>query len=158
MSFDPASVRARRELMLLRLLFRTTHTMNAEMARRIRERGWEAFQPTFTTLLGHLDTEGTTISALAIRIGTSRQAVSQLAHAIEQAGFVERVQHPSDGRSVLVRHTDAGRRILLDALEIMSAIEADYAERSGEAEVAELKGLLTHLLSEIDPGGALQPE
>lgn len=34
------------------------------------------FQPSFTALLGHLDTEGTTISTLATRIGTSRQAVS----------------------------------------------------------------------------------
>ena len=136
MTFDAAAVRARREEMLLRLLFRATHTMNAEMTRRIRSRGWDAFQPTFTTLLGHLDTEGTTISTLAERTGTSRQAVSQLARAIEQAGFVERVPHPTDGRSVLVRHTDAGRRILLDAIEVMSSIEEEYARRAGEAEVA----------------------
>src|SRR4029079_9231058 len=90
MSFDPALVRARRERMLLRLLFRATHTMNAEMTRRIHARGWATFQPAFTRLLAHLDTEGATVSTLATRIGTSRQAVSQLATAIEHAGFVER--------------------------------------------------------------------
>jgi DNA-binding MarR family transcriptional regulator len=158
MSFDPDSVRARRERMLLRLLFRTTHTMNAEMTRRIRARGWKGFQPSFTTLLGHLDTEGTTITTLAARIGTSRQAVSQLAQAIEEAGLVERVPHPTDGRSVLVRHTEAGRRILLDALEVMEATEAEYAERVGVTEVAELKRLLAHLLGELDAAGALRPE
>ena len=144
--------------MLLRLLFRATHTMNAEMARRLRGQGWQAFNPTFTNLLAHLDTEGTTISTLATRIGTSRQAVSQLARAIEEAGLVERVPHPADGRSVVVRHTDAGRRVLLDALDVMSAIEAEYAEGAGKAEVAELKRLLAHLLGEIDPAGALRPE
>jgi DNA-binding MarR family transcriptional regulator len=155
MSFDAAAVRARREQMLLRLLFRTTHTMNAEMARRIRARGWSSFQPAFTTLLGHLDTEGTPITVLATRIGTTRQAVSQLARAVEAAGLVERVPHPTDGRSVVVRHTEAGRRILLDALEVMTAIEHEYAAAIGEAGVDELKGRLSQLLGEIDPTGRL---
>jgi DNA-binding MarR family transcriptional regulator len=156
--FDAESVRARREHMLLRLLFRATHTMNAEMTRRIRARGWEAFQPSFTSLLGHLDTEGTTITTLSRRMGTSRQAVSQLARSIEEAGFVERVPHPTDGRSVVVRHTGAGRRILLDALDAMTEIEGEYAAAAGTAELAELKRLLAHLLGEVDPGGTLRPE
>ena len=158
MSFDPVAVRARREQMLLRLLFRATHSMNAEMTRRIRARGWSTFQPSFTPLLGHLDTEGTTISTLAERMGVSRQAVSQLARAIEHACLVERVPHPTDGRSVLVRHTEAGRRILLDALDVMSSIEAEYSVRAGAHEIDELKRLLAHLLTEIDPDGSLQAE
>src|ERR1700730_14077072 len=158
MCFDPAAGRARREQMLLRLLFRATHTMNAEMTRRLRAKGWEAFQPSFTSLLGHVDTEGTTITTLAARIGTSRQAVSQLARAVETAGLVERAAHPRDGRSILVRHTEAGRRILLDALDVMTAIEAQYGTCAGEVEIAERKGLLAHLLTTIDPAGALRPE
>ena len=158
MAFDADEVRARREQMLLRLLFRTTHTMNAEMTRRVRAGGWNSFQPSFTALLGHVDTEGTTITTLAARTGTSRQAVSQLARAIEAAGLIERVPNPVDGRSVLVRHTEAGRRILLDAIEVMSAIEAEYAAAVGEGEIAELKGLLGQLLAEVDPAGALHPE
>jgi DNA-binding MarR family transcriptional regulator len=155
MPFDAAAVRARREQMLLRLLFRATHAMNAEMAARLRTRGYKRFQPTFTALLAHLDTEGTTISALARRAGTSRQAVSQLVQAIEEAGLVERSPNPADGRSIVVRHTDAGRQILLDALDVMSAIEADYAELTGGSDLAELKRLLARLLDEIDPRGAL---
>ena len=132
--------------------------MNAEMTHRIRAQGWETFQPTFTELLAHLDTDGTTISILAARIGTSRQAVSQLARTIGKAGLVERLPHPTDGRSIVVRHTDVGRSILLDALDVRSAIEAEYADRTGEIEVAELKRLLGQLLAEIDPAGNLQTE
>jgi DNA-binding MarR family transcriptional regulator len=155
MAFDADAVRARREQMLLRLLFRTTHAMNAELAARIRAKGYRAFQPTFTALLAHLDTEGTTISVLARRTGTSRQAVSQLVQSIEEAGLVERGPHPDDRRSVVVRHTDAGRQILLDALDAMSEIEAGYAGVIGASDVAELKRLLARLLGEIDPSGAL---
>ena len=54
-----------------------------------------------------------------------------------------------------MRHTDAGRQILLDALDAMSEIEAGYAGVIGASDVAELKRLLTRLLEEIDPSGAL---
>ena len=158
MDFDPVKVRARRERMLLRMLFRATHTFNAEMTRRVRRRGWSSFQPSFTTLLGHIDTEGTSITTLAARTGTSRQAVSQLARAIEASGLVERVPHPRDGRSVILRHTNAGRRILLDAIEVMEGIEREYAAAIGADEVAELKHLLSRLLAEIDPAGSLAGE
>jgi len=156
--FDPGAVRARREQMLLRMLFRATHTFNAEMTRRVRARGWEGFQPSFTALLGHVDTEGTTITTLAERTGTSRQAVSQLAHAIEREGLVERRPNPEDGRSVVIRHTAAGRRILLDAIEVMEEIEAEYAVGIGPRRLAELKRLLAQLLAEIDPSGRLGQE
>jgi DNA-binding MarR family transcriptional regulator len=157
MPFDAAAVRARREQMLLRLLFRSTHVMNAEMARRIRAKGYAGFQPSFTALLAHVDTEGTTISALARRIGTSRQAVSQLVQSIEEAGLLVRHPHPDDGRSIIVRHTEAGRQILLDALDVMSSIEAGYAELIGKDDVDELKRVLARLLERIDPAGDLRP-
>jgi DNA-binding MarR family transcriptional regulator len=155
MKFDVPTVRARREQMLLRLLFRATHQMNAEMTRGIRARGYDGFQPSFTALLAHIDTEGTTISDLARRTGTSRQAVSQLVQSIEDAGLVARHANPADGRSVVVRHTEAGRQILLDALDVMAAIEEDYAATLGDDDLAALKSLLARLLVQIDPGGGL---
>jgi DNA-binding MarR family transcriptional regulator len=81
--------------------------------------------------------------------------VSQLVHSIEEAGLVERLPHPDDGRSVVVRHTEAGRQILLEALEVMSEIEADYAGLIGASDAAELKRVLAALLAQIDPAGRL---
>ena len=158
MDFDPDVVRASRESMLLRMLFRATHTMNAEMAGRLRARGWESFNPAFTSVLGHLDTEGTTVTTLSQKTGTTRQAVSQLTQSMERAGLLERAPNPRDGRSVVLRHTDAGRRILLDAIQVMTDIEHEYAELIGAGPAAELKDLLARLLAEIDPHGALHAE
>jgi DNA-binding MarR family transcriptional regulator len=138
------------------MLFRATNTMNAELSRRVRARGWSRFQPSFPRLLSQVDTEGTSISAVARRLGTSRQALSQLARSIEQAGFIERVPHPTDGRSVILRHTPDGRRSLVDVLEILDEIESEYAARMGPARFAEAKRLLAELLAEIDPGGELR--
>lgn len=158
MDFDPDAVRAVRETMLLRLLFRATHTMNGEMAARLRARGWESFNPAFTSVLGHLDTEGTTVTTLAQRTGTTRQAVSQLTQAMERDDLLERVPHPSDGRSVVLRHTASGRRILLDAIEVMTEIEVEYADLISRQSLGELKMLLSELLGKIDPEGALHQE
>lgn len=155
MTFDVEGVRTQREDMLLRLLIRASHTMNRDMAERIRARGFPDFQPSFTALLGHLDTEGTRIGTLAQRMGTSRQAASQLLTAIEERGYVERIPDPEDKRAVIARHTANGRRILLTAIEVMLSIEDEYRAILGEDGLARLKRLLKRLLADTDPKGAL---
>jgi DNA-binding MarR family transcriptional regulator len=158
MTFDPAAARATREQLLLRLLFRATHAMNADMAERIRARGFPDFQPSFTALLAHLDTEGTRVGTIAARMGTSRQAASQLLTAIEAHGYVERIPDPDDRRAVVARHTPAGRRILLAAIEVMLSIEDEYGAILGKDGLVRLKRLLKRLLAKTDPKGALGAE
>jgi hypothetical protein len=75
---NAASFRARREQVLLRLFLRITRVMTLETVERVRALGITQMQPSFPWLLGNLDTEGTRIGALARRMGTSRQAASQL--------------------------------------------------------------------------------
>jgi DNA-binding MarR family transcriptional regulator len=156
MAFDPESVRAQREGLLLRLLFRTTDAMNRTMAKRIRACGYPDFQPSFTGVLAHIDTEGTRIGTVANRMGVSRQAASQRLQEIEALGLIERVADPKDGRAVIARHTPAGRRILLTAIEVMLGIEDEYQAIIGRDGLARLKRLLTRLAEEIDPAGALK--
>src|SRR5690242_801034 len=139
MKFDAAEVRALRESMLLRLLFRATQTMNADMADRIRANGFHDFQPSFTALLAHIDTEGTRVTHLAERMGITRQAVSQLLQAIESRGYIERTPDPADGRAVIARHTDSGRKILLTAIRAMQSIEDEYAAILGRSNLASVK-------------------
>ena len=153
--FDPAAVRAKREKLLLRLLFRATESMNATMANRIRERGFPAFQPSFTGTLVQIDTEGTRIGHVAERLHVSRQAASQMIAQIERHGFLERVADPRDARAVVVRHTAQGRRILSTAIEVMLGIESEYESVLGPDGFADLIGLLGRLVAATDPRGAL---
>ncbi len=155
MNFNAADIRTMREGLLLRLLLRATHTMNAEMAGRVRARGFADFQPSFTAILAHVDTEGTRTTAIAKRMGTSRQAASQLLQAIEAGGYVERVPDPTDSRAVIVRHTASGRRLLLTAIDVMQSIEREYETTLGADGLSRLKRLLKRLLAKTDPSGAL---
>ncbi len=150
---DDAEIRRRREQLLLRQLFRAFQAMNVETIRRIQARGFEAMQPSFTRLLGNLDTGGTRVVGLARRLGVSRQAVSQLVAEIEARGFVQRDPDPRDDRGVIVRFTPKGRRALDDAIEVMTGLEEEYAARLGARTLASLKKGLGALLAEIDDTG-----
>jgi DNA-binding MarR family transcriptional regulator len=149
------TVRARREQMLLRLLVRMTRTMTDEVITRMHGLGHGDLAAAHVRLLGNLDTEGTRIAALARRMGTSRQAVSQLLQEIEAGGHVERRPDPDDKRGVIVSFTARGRRRLDDAIAVMTAIEREYRTILGAARFATVKDALADLLAEIDPSGEL---
>jgi len=154
MSDAAETFRARREQILLRLLIRITRHMTVETVTRMQARGIVGMQPAYPRLLGNLDTEGTRIGALARRMGTTRQAATQLAREIERAGFVERHPDPTDGRGIIIRFTPNGRAGLACAVEVMTEIEAEYAAAIGQADMAHLKFSLALLLSKVDLSGA----
>jgi DNA-binding MarR family transcriptional regulator len=153
MTDEPSVFRAKREQILLRLLIRLTRHMTVETVTRMQQRGIAGMQPAYPRLLGNLDTEGTRIGGLARRMGTTRQAVAQLAKEIETAGFVERVADPKDGRGVIVRFTRKGRAGLACAIEVMTEIESEYAGIIGADGLRQLKSLMAGVLEVTDRPG-----
>ena len=145
--------RERREQMLLRLLLRMTQSMTNETVARMNARGIEGMQPAYPRLLGNLDTDGTRLSALAKRMGVTRQATAQLTAEIEKNGFVGRRPDPDDGRGIIVFFTVKGREALATAVEVMTGIEADYAKVIGGGGMAEVKRLLKAILDHADRPG-----
>jgi DNA-binding MarR family transcriptional regulator len=61
---------------------------------------------------------------------------------LEHRGYVERVPDPSDGRAKIIRLTDRGRAAQQVGLELIGALERDWAERFGEERVAALREAL----------------
>lgn len=61
--------------------------------------------------LEHLQAAGPlTLGRLGERLSMSPGAVTALVDRLERKGYVERVPHPADRRSALVRQTEAGLR------------------------------------------------
>lgn len=76
------------------------------------------------------------------RLQVHPTSVTNAVDRLEQAGLVERRKHPSDGRTVLVEITPAGRKLVPLAA---SALNREVFSRSGFAadDLAELTDILT---------------
>ena len=152
---DHAALRAWREGTLYRRLLRAGRVEALATLEQIQARGYPDVSLRDTNLLANLDTDGSSITALARRAGVTRQAASQQVAALERAGYVRRRADDSDGRAVTVIQTARGRALLRDALEIVEALEREYAELLGPRRYANLSKALALLLDNIDPDGAL---
>jgi DNA-binding MarR family transcriptional regulator len=154
-SMTTDEIRSHRETVFLRLLIRVSQVETMELVEGLHIRGHGSVQRAHITVLGNIDTEGTRLVELARRLGVTRQAASQMAHQIERKGFLERTVDPDDGRALLVRHTPAGRILLLDALTLMHEIEDRYAELVGNENMVEMLAALRKIADSVDQTSAL---
>lgn len=80
-----------------------------------RRKGPTHMSATSITTLDTLHHDGPLrISELAAREGVSQPGMTTLVNRLAGEGLAERVADPTDGRAILVRITDAGRRVLTD--------------------------------------------
>jgi DNA-binding MarR family transcriptional regulator len=90
-------------------------------------------------------------SALADRLGVTRQAVAQAVGALERHGYVRRSPDSIDARTLLIELTPRG----LEALRVMRAnaidIEGDWRQALGRKRFDELKDTLRILLAQHPP-------
>jgi DNA-binding MarR family transcriptional regulator len=92
---------------------------------------------------------GTSLSRVSDHLGTSLPAASQLVERVVQAGFITRVQHPTERRRVELRLTDAGSTALAacDArtrawlCERLAGLKDDELDRLADA-LNDLRALL----------------
>jgi DNA-binding MarR family transcriptional regulator len=155
LSRDPGRLREYRNSRLYRSLTRTLRVYNRLLIDRLRARGFADFSPAFPSLLSNLDIAGTRIGVLAQRAGVTRQAAGQLLREIERCGYVERRRSRHDARTTMVHFTARGRRLLATVLELVDAIETDFAATLNAGEFERVRSGLLRIADRIDPGGAL---
>ena len=80
------------------LLFKAARLWNEQAMLRMQRRFPQA-RAAHTSLLPHLDWDGTRITDLAQRMGVTKQAASQLVQDMVRLGMLELRPDPSDGRA-----------------------------------------------------------
>jgi DNA-binding MarR family transcriptional regulator len=113
----------------------------AELQRRV-----PAARLAHTTLLPHIDLDGTRATEIARRAGITKQAVGQLVDDLARLGMLERAPDPDDGRAQLVRFTDEGIAQLLAGLDVLEVIEVELGAELGAALLERLQRDLTKLI------------
>lgn len=101
-------------------------------------------------LFPHIDLGGTRQSALAERLGVTKQAVGPLVDDLEEAGIVERIPDPDDGRAKRVVFTEKGRQGMLAGLSHLQDIERSLAKAVGRDTMNSLRDALLVLQEHLE--------
>jgi DNA-binding MarR family transcriptional regulator len=89
--------------------------------------------------------DGCTVTELAVRAQMTRQAMTELVDYLEPRGYLERLRHPTDRRSRIVRLTPRGRATLPVALGAIREIETEWQHVLGSRRMDQLRRALQQL-------------
>ncbi|MFC8087584.1 MarR family winged helix-turn-helix transcriptional regulator [Streptomyces sp. NPDC057340] len=127
------------------------------LTQRIHEgvvaRGFEGVRPAHGFAFARLAPDGATVTDLAVHLGVTKQAASQLVDELVGKGYVERRPHPADARARLVVLTEAGRACTRAAEEAAAEVVGSWADVLGEDGVR----VLADGLLRVSPGGPIRP-
>lgn len=139
---DPTSPRALAEAMresVTQRLLRVARLVDERAIAEInREAGRPLLRPALTRVFPHIDFGGVRITELAIRLGVTKQAASQLVAELEAEGVVELLPDPEDGRARRVSWTRRGLEAMGHGLSVLGRIEGALATRIGRRRLREL--------------------
>lgn len=135
----------------VQLLFKAARLLNERAIARVQARTDARVRVAHTALFPHVDLEGTRLTDLAKRLGTTKQAVGQLVDELEEMGVLERVPDPADARAKLVRFSKRGRRGLLEGLGVLREIEDEMRDVVGDAKMRAMHEALAAIVAAIEP-------
>lgn len=134
----------------LQLLFKAARQLDERALERAAQiQGRPRLRRSHTSLLPHIDLEGTRVTDLAERLGVSKQAASQLVDDLEAVGVLAREPDPSDARARRVVFTALGRRGLLEGLELLGDMERELARAIGDESMDQLRQALLSILEAL---------
>jgi DNA-binding MarR family transcriptional regulator len=88
----------------------------------------------------------------------SSAGITSRLDSLERRGYVRRNRHPQDRRGVLVELTDAGRKVLQEAVSADSPAEDGLLSTLSKKEQQALGALLKKLLAGLEPTGITRPK
>ena len=122
------------------LLLRASRIVNRHVVEGLHARGYADLRSTHTTLLSNIDLAGSTVTTAADRAGITKQAMGRLATELEDAGYIRVQADPNDARARVLLLTRAGRKLMLDSLEVMAELEQRYAGAIGQDRLVAILG------------------
>ncbi|WP_028596604.1 MarR family winged helix-turn-helix transcriptional regulator [Paenibacillus assamensis] len=134
------------------LLATSINLMIRELHQQLHELGFEHIRPAHGFLFKRIVPDGATGIEIAEYLGITKQAVSKMVDHLEENGYVERTNHPTDMRGKLIVLTERGKLAIQAKEKIVAEIEKCWAERIGVERMNLLKEDLTTLVSKANGG------
>lgn len=95
-----------------------------------------------SNIFHYLREGGLRLTELAERAHTTKQAMRYTVNRLEEAGYVERVPDPADGRAKVIRLTERGWALRRVADETMASMEEECVRQLGEQRMRQFEGLM----------------
>lgn len=135
----------------------------ALLAKAIRVRfeadlaGAGASLPTWAVLSCAIGEEGLSQRQLAERMGIEGATLTRHLDRLEADGLIVRWRDPADRRVLRIFSTPEARELHAELATVAGRLEADLIAGLGPAEVAELRRLLAHLMTNLEETHAHAP-
>jgi DNA-binding MarR family transcriptional regulator len=126
-----------------------SRAMIAAMMARLSARGFNGLTPAFAGLIPLLDAAGARPSALALKSGVTKQAMSQLVTELKARGYVEQVADPTDTRAKIVRLTKRGVALREACLLARGELHALAVDALGKSRLGRLQQDLLQLAAAL---------
>jgi DNA-binding MarR family transcriptional regulator len=86
----------------------------------------------------------------ALRAGIAKATLTGVVNTLASRGLLRRIQHPEDGRLVLLEVTARGKRLLRDILPLSQAEEVFTLAHLDDAQIAHVHDLMRKLVLHLD--------
>ena len=111
--------------------------------------GFDDLTPAYLPVFRALAPDGNSISDLARRATTSKQAMGYLVAYLVERGYLERVPHAGDGRVSHVRRTRRGWEVNRRIQKLVEQAQAEWGRLIGPQQMTILLRILRHLSAEL---------
>lgn len=126
----------------------------SHMMQRLTARGYTDLRLGFGPPVTVLARGSLRLTDLAAQLSMQKQNCTQLVRRIEQAGYLERVADPADGRSSLLALNGRGRALVADGVAVIRELDAELCAVIGEREFADFTDAVRRLHAAALPATA----
>jgi DNA-binding MarR family transcriptional regulator len=128
-----------------RLLLQALRRVQATSVGKLQQRGHPAVRTGHIPVFGQVAAGPARITDLAASAGMTRQMMGRLVRELEDEGYVRSGPDLHDQRAVMVELTPRGVAFCDDAQQVMTEMEAEYAELLGGDGLDQLRTALARL-------------
>jgi DNA-binding MarR family transcriptional regulator len=133
------------------LLFIPYRALERRVFDALAAAGYDDFTPAQARVFQRIAPDGSRLTDLAEQAQITKQSTGFLVDALERAGYVDRVQDPTDARARLVRVADRGAKAVALTTAVIAEVEAEWSAYLGKQRMTQLRQILTQLREYTDP-------
>lgn len=133
------------------LLYLPYREMEARVFAALHRAGFDDLTLAQVRVFQRVGVDGTRLTALAEQARVTKQSAAVVVQALEDAGYVYRVEDPTDARARLVRIAARGMAAVEVGAATVREVEAQWQRHLGAASYRRLRATLTRLREITDP-------